>query len=153
MRANRPTHIVIHHSAGPDNRELGWDDIRRYHLAKGWDSIGYHLGVELLEHEYEVLMGRPFHHPGAHCKGMGMNWKSIGVCFVGNYDLEHPAEEMLAAAAPHLASLCFLYQIPVDHIKPHHSFWATACPGRYFPMDILRELVHDTLSRLRIIIT
>lgn len=151
MSPNRPTHIIIHHSAGADNQTLGWDDIRRFHLARGWQGIGYHLGVERIGDGFEVLMGRPWHIKGAHCKGQGMNHKSLGVCFIGNYDREHVPEGMLTAAAPHLAALCHLLHLPVANIRPHHSFWATACPGRYFPMDILRELVHDTLSRLRII--
>ncbi len=146
----KPTHIIIHHSLSKDTGSLSWNAIRRFHAGKGWmdpagsgEAVGYHLAVELATDaagfsHYEMLMGRPFSSPGAHCKQEGMNRKSLGVCFVGDYDRTPPPEEMLHFAAWRLVALCAAYDIPIDrqHIRGHGEL-AThkTCPGKAFSVD------------------
>ena len=97
---------------------------------------------------FEVLLGRPISAVGAHCHQDRMNHRGIGVCFVGNYDLEPPQEGMLLAAAPHLAELCRQHEIPIRNIHPHSDHAPKTCPGKKFSMDWLRSLVATNLAKV-----
>ena len=41
------TEIIIHCTATPAGRDLHVDDIRRYHLQQGFETIGYHYLIAL----------------------------------------------------------------------------------------------------------
>ena len=136
------THVVLHHSATQDSGTVSWNAIRRYHLGLGWADIGYHLGCELVEdaageHHYEVFLGRALDADGAHCYQGNMNRLALGVCFVGNFDLAHPPDEMLFYAAGCLAPIMRVLGIPADraHVHPHSEFAPKTCPGTFFPLD------------------
>lgn len=70
--------IIVHCSATPEGREVTVDDIRRWHLARGFADVGYHYVVYL---DGSVHEGRSVDVAGAHCTGH--NSHSIGVCYVG----------------------------------------------------------------------
>ncbi len=69
--------IVVHHSASPLSTTA--EDIRGWHLERGFSDIGYH-GVILRSGLW--VPGRPFEVMGAHAKGS--NKGSIGICVVGD---------------------------------------------------------------------
>lgn len=142
------TTIVIHHSATPDGETFSWDDIRRFHVkARGWRAIGYHAGIERIDDEYVVLAGRPLHWVGAHCRARGMNWVSLGFCFVGNYDLGEPPGEMLEVGAEYIRGWMEAFDIPVDRVLPHRYFDPhKLCPGAKFNMEKFRELLKSTTA-------
>ncbi len=73
--------IVVHCSATPEGRDVSTEEIRQWHLDRGWSDIGYHFVVEL---DGTVCDGRPVENAGAHAKGHNAN--SIGVCYVGGTD-------------------------------------------------------------------
>src|SRR5262245_44324547 len=96
----KPTHIVIHHSQTKDTKTVDWDAIKKYHKeTNGWSDIGYHYGIESVDGVLAMRVGRPPDVPGAHCKDLEMNKKSLGVCLVGNYDLVTPSADRLKALA------------------------------------------------------
>jgi len=143
--AFKPTEIIVHHSLTKDSETVSWGAIRYYHTATlGWKDIGYHAGIELVQsgtHQYyEALMGRMWDTPGAHCKGH--NNKSLGICFVGNYDDDVPNDEMLEAGAKVIRLWMALYDIPFTQIFRHSAF-ATykTCPGLRFPFYKLISLL------------
>ena len=70
--------IVIHCSDTPPDRDVTADDIRQWHLDRGWTDIGYHYVVRL---DGAVEVGRPLSLQGAHVQGH--NADSIGICIVG----------------------------------------------------------------------
>jgi N-acetylmuramoyl-L-alanine amidase len=70
-------HIVIHHSAS--SRSTTTEEIRQWHLGRGWQDVGYHL---LIEGGGMVVPGRPFESPGAHVKGHNMY--TLGICVIGD---------------------------------------------------------------------
>jgi hypothetical protein len=93
---NRPAWIVIHHSLSPDGVTRDWDAIRRYHVeTNGWNDIGYHAGIERVSGVLTTQKGRDDLVIGAHCKEIGMNSISIGICVVGNFDISPPDKETL----------------------------------------------------------
>ncbi len=139
-----PTKIIVHHSLTKDSGTVSWGDIRRYHITPppdgmGMLDIGYHAGVELVESgghslNFEVLMGRMWDEEGAHTKGQ--NNSSLGICFIGNYDLIEPPEEMLEAGAKVVALWVALYNISCELIYGHHFFASyKTCPGLKFPLE------------------
>lgn len=168
----RPSWIVIHHSFSVDGETRNWDSIRAYHmsyryqgdiitkeqyeahLAAGethglelpWKDVGYNLGVENVSGTLMALPGRPIGSIGAHA--IGFNDKSVGICLIGNYDIESPSEDRLAF----LASLCRQIQIefgiPNDQVIGHRETYGKltppkpvekTCPGSQFDLESFRK--------------
>ena len=53
-------------------------EIRRWHVARGWQDIGYHF---VILPDGTVETGRPLIQIGAHCQGH--NADSVGTCLIG----------------------------------------------------------------------
>ena len=126
-----PKKIIIHHSATPDGRTFSWSAIKRYHLGLGWDDIGYHAGVELVDDDYFSMFGRPWDMDGAHT--LGQNSWSLGLCFVGNYDTYEPDTDMLLTGAKVVRLWRRLYGIPLSEVHKHSEYQNKTCPGKLFP--------------------
>ncbi len=154
----KPQYIIVHHSLTKDGDVVDWDAIRRYHKAPppqghGWLDIGYHYGIEYVAGKGIILqVGRPESQPGAHTAELHMNAKSLGVCVVGNFDLAPPHIDVLRFLVDLLRRKSAEHGIPVQAILGHREVGAMAgydwrrgqyksCPGKYFPMDSLRQLV------------
>ena len=137
-----PSHIIIHHSLTKDSETVSWDAIRRYHTEEMlWRDIGYHYGIERTgTDDYNIFAGRMMNEPGAHCKEMGMNRISLGICFVGNYDDENVPVEMWHLGIRLVKSLMDIFKIPAKHVKGHREFAGyKSCPGVNFDMGEFRE--------------
>jgi len=130
-----PKRVIIHHSLTKDSKTVTWSAIRRYHINQcGWYDIGYHYGVERIGANFEVLVGRPENVQGAHCAGH--NSDSLGICFVGNFDLNPPPDAMMEKALEVFAPIIRRLHIPVSEIYTHNSLNPhKTCPGTMFPFD------------------
>jgi len=127
-----PTKVIVHHSATADSRTFSWSAIKRYHVQNlGWDDIGYHCGIEIVDDDYFAMMGRMWDVPGAHT--VGQNGISLGICFVGNFDKYEPDEEMLITGAKVIKLWKKLYNIPTSAIHKHSEYANKTCPGKLFP--------------------
>jgi N-acetylmuramoyl-L-alanine amidase len=73
--------IIIHCSATPEGRKTSADEIKSWHLERGFSDIGYHYIVHL---DGSISYGRNIDKIGAHSKGQ--NKMSIGVCYIGGLD-------------------------------------------------------------------
>lgn len=145
-------HIMLHHSLTADSKTVSWGAIRRYHLSKGWRDIGYHYGVELVNEDYEVLVGRPEHWLGAACLEGKMNELAFHVCCVGNYDLIEPHPAMLDVLVDRVVvPLIERNKISPDAIVGHRDY-ATykSCPGKLFSVEKVRKLVWSRLAARRV---
>ena len=132
---NNAEKILLHHSLTKDGEVKDFDAIKRYHMeTKGWKNIGYHWIIEKVNGKVMVIKGRDESEEGAQCKEQGMNKKSIGICFVGNYDLGELPKDMFDAGVELVKS------IRARHgrleIEPH-SKYATykTCPGKKFQLN------------------
>lgn len=76
--ARKIDQIVIHCSATRPDADVGADEIRSWHKAKGWDDIGYHW---VIRRDGTIEDGRPENSIGAHVYGHNRN--SLGICLVG----------------------------------------------------------------------
>jgi N-acetylmuramoyl-L-alanine amidase len=136
-------YLVIHHTGA---EEKDTEQVRRYHKILGWVDIGYNF---VIERNGLVVPGRSLKMPGAHCRAAGMNRKGIGVAIIGNLE-EHPPEPaQVDALVRLLVRLMRQYHIPVENVLGHREVpgAATACPGRYFPLDEVRRKVRAHLSQ------
>lgn len=128
----RPTMIILHHSLTKDSGTVSAQAIRRYHKETlGWRDVGYHFLLELVGNEVEVFTGRPLDEAGAHTKGYN---NSIGICCVGNYDVDDLPDAMFAKLVPLLRGLLRTLNIPLTNLRRHSEFAPKSCPGVRFPM-------------------
>jgi N-acetylmuramoyl-L-alanine amidase len=64
--------IIIHCTATPEGREHDVADIRRWHLKRGFNDIGYHYLIHI---DGTIEEGRPINKQGAHVGGMSKDMK------------------------------------------------------------------------------
>ncbi len=137
------THIIVHHSWSTDHDTLDWQSVRRYHRDNlGWSVEGYHFGIEKINGEYEILMGRPLNMNGAHTRGM--NEKSIGLCVIGQFDTNEVPKEAYEKLSILVKMLMDMFKIKIDNVKKHQYYSSyKTCPGTKFDMDYFkREFVN-----------
>ena len=72
---------------------------------------------------------------GAHAGSNDHNQHGVGVCLVGNFEETSPSAEQLAAVKRLVGILKTEYGINSDGVIAHRDVKATACPGKYFPLD------------------
>lgn len=137
----KPSFIILHHSLTADSETVSWGAIRNYHVnTLHWSDIGYHFGVEKIGGRHEILVGRMMDEPGAHCKQQGMNRHSLGVCFIGNFDLEKPPLEMWLLGLDLVNTLMKVFAIPRDHVYGHRELVDyKSCPGWAFNLGKFRN--------------
>lgn len=137
-KLRNPKYIILHHSLTKDGKTVSWSAIRRYHVHElNWATIGYHFGLELVGDHYEILIGRMLNQIGAHCKGY--NHESIGICFVGNFDIEAPENSQLIAGKNLIRSLLDVFNLDRWSVKGHCDFSDKTCPGKLFPLGSFIE--------------
>lgn len=123
-------YIALHH---PANKSCTAEDIHRWHLANGWSGIGYHL---FISKEGLIYEGRPLNTIGAQIAGH--NSRGIGICVEGNYDVEQQIPEAQYKAI--LEVLDYLKtKYPDAELVGHRDIAASACPGRYFPLNDFKK--------------
>ncbi|MBD5190136.1 MAG: N-acetylmuramoyl-L-alanine amidase [Bacteroidales bacterium] len=119
--------IILHCSATPEGREVTVNDIRSWHIQRGFRTIGYHYVVYL---DGSVHAGRPVEEIGAHC--LGQNKNSIGVCYIGGLDAKHllPKDTRTEPQKRALKELVakLRKEFPGATLHGHKEFAAKACP-------------------------
>jgi len=136
------TYIMTHHTASkdcPQGKDLV--AIKADHIARGWVDIGYNYGVELVNNKPVVTICRGLNIPGAHCPQGGMNRKAIGVAVVGNFEIAPPSPLLIDKLVELYVWLSKKHDIPTENIVGHKDYKATLCPGKFFPMDYVKDLV------------
>ena len=112
-------------------------------MAKGWRDIGYHYVINNGTYRPDGLVevGRAETESGAHCSADGMNFKSIGICLVGNFDIDKSTVAQMEALEKLCKDIMAQYKIPVSKVLGHGEVKgaATNCPGRHFDMAEFRK--------------
>lgn len=134
-------YIIIHHSLTKDGEVKDWTAIKKYHMeVMKFVDIGYHYGIEKVNGQYVVQIGRQENQIGAHT--LGQNACSIGICVVGNFDNELPNPKAMDLLVDLCKQLVAKYNLTPEMIITHHRFASyKTCPGKKFPMDELRKRV------------
>lgn len=117
------TEVIVHYSETPKGRHVTVDEIREWHLERGFSDIGYHFVIYL---DGTVHEGRPIKQTGAHC--MGHNKNSIGICYIGGgNETDTRTEEQKEAMVDLLVYLKTMY--PKIQIYGHRDFSTKSCPS------------------------
>lgn len=134
-------YLVIHHSLTEDRIVPDWEAIWKYHLQeKGWESIGYHFGLEIINGIYHYRIGRSLDLDGAHT--IGANKNGIGILLVGNYDNQPPNSKQYFLLAWLCKRLMKTFNIPLENIKGHRDYQpGKTCPGEKFDFHRLYKEV------------
>ena len=133
--------LVVHCTATREGQDISVNQIRQWHLNRGWSDIGYHYVIDL---DGNIHEGRPVWRIGAHVRGY--NRYSIGITYVGGVssllspkDTRTPQQK--SALRNLLIELKKLY--PNAKIQGHRDFskdinnngviepfeWLKACPS------------------------
>lgn len=133
--------IIIHCSATRASMDIGVDEIRPWHKARGFSDIGYH---RVVRRDGVKEDGRDLNIVGAHVRGRNTN--SIGICLVGGVkeDGVSPEDNFTDAQWDSLRSMLKMYKalIPDVKIHGHNEFANKACPC----FDVQYELAHGRLK-------
>lgn len=125
-------YFVVHH-VGEINRDVSTAEIHQWHLNRGWDGVGYHY---VIRKNGSIERGRPRDRVGSHCLAQDSNFRSIGICIVGNFQPSpkcswQPTYTQVSALANLLADLHEIYKLDPEKgtIKGHRDLGKTECPG------------------------
>jgi len=131
---NKPTVVITHHALSRTDHTVR--DVDNWHRERwpgfvsraGW-HVGYHY---VIENDGTVTQTRQHDEEGAHT--LGMNSSSIGVCFMGNFDLAYPSKAQLDAWSALYEILLVMY--PNIPTKPHRAYASyKSCHGKLLPDD------------------
>jgi len=138
--------VVLHHTASSGGSV---ESIHEAHLRKKdkngnpWLGIGYHFlignGNGMGDGEIQPTFRWREQLQGAHAGSNDYNQRGIGICLVGNFEDQHPSDAQLQAVERLVATLKQEYGITAERVVGHAEVKATACPGKHFPLDSVRE--------------
>ena len=119
--------LIIHHTHTP-RKTTPFINIKNYHMSKGWSDIGYHF---FITNDGRIWKGRPVTITGRHAKDSRMNYKSLGICVAGNFDIEEPSKLQLKSLIKIIRTLQQDYKIKDKNIIGHREVKGsfTTCPG------------------------
>ncbi len=80
--------IIIHCAATKPSMDIGVEEIRKWHIQKGFRNVGYHF---VIKRDGTVETGRAEDEIGAHA--YGNNADSLGICLVGGISDSGQSEE------------------------------------------------------------
>lgn len=119
--------IIVHCSATPEGKDYTVEDITKWHIQRGFSTIGYHY---VIYRDGTIRNGRNVNIAGAHCTGH--NTHSIGVCYIGGLTAsgktakDTRTKEQKISLEWLLKSLKDVY--PNATIHGHREYARKACP-------------------------
>lgn len=129
--------IIVHHSAS-GSAVTTVEKIRNWHVkGNGWSDIGYHFVVYP---NGSIHKGRNINTTGAHCKGH--NKGSIGICVVGNFEIEPVTEpqkfgiEGTLGLFGKIQELLEEYNLTWNDVYGHRELGRSVCPGESLFRDL-----------------
>ncbi len=138
--------IIIHCSDSPEGRNDTVDDIRRWHLARGWKDIGYAYVIHL---DGSIHKGRDLDHDGnvdeeIGSHALGHNVSSIGICYIGGADKSMKPKDTRSNAQK-IALKKLVLRLKKKHnitkVIGHNEVSTKACPS----FDVKNWLIKERL--------
>lgn len=130
-------YLVVHCTATKEGKPYTIEQVRQWHLDKGWSDIGYHYLIDL---DGCVHKGRPDIKQGAHVRGYNKN--SLGIVYVGGLDSNGKAKDTRTEAQKH-ALECILNDLSTLHPQ------AVIQGHRDFSPDTNKNGVVDSFERIK----
>lgn len=126
--------------------------IQRTHKERGFpiSSLGWHVGYQYMIYgNGQVKQYRADKDNGAHCKEDLMNFKSIGICLIGDFDKELPSIPQIAALKDLMQKKLTQFKIHPDKIVPHRVFAGyKSCYGNKLPSDWAKKLITEGVESM-----
>jgi len=107
---------VIHCSDSPQGRGDNAETIHKWHLARGWDGIGY---TYVILEDGTIENGRPEYWKGSHARGHN---DALGICLIGTDSFTH-------AQFISLEKLLKDKNFKADEIVGHYEISSKTCPN------------------------
>ena len=104
--------IILHCSATPEGKDYTVETIRKWHLARGFNDIGYHY---VIYRDGSIHKGRPIEKAGAHTTGH--NSYSIGICYIGGVEKNGKTPKDTRTTEQKLAMYQLVYQLLQQYPK------------------------------------
>lgn len=142
-----PQFLIVHHSFTPRDLPLAQaeNSFNNNHRDRGFprSSLGWYIGYHYVIYgQGEVKQYRADTEPGAHTKEQEMNFKSLGICLSGNFDVELPSDAQVEALRGLLISKSIQFNIPIANIYPHRKFAPyKSCYGQLLNDNWARNLL------------
>ncbi|NOZ44274.1 MAG: hypothetical protein GXP45_03965, partial [bacterium] len=113
-----PTHIILHdtETENGDNSYGAVRELRNNALSEGYSDIPYHYLIASDGRIFEGLEGGVMKR-GNHFSCM--NGRTIGIAFLGDFDVEEPSDKTLESLDLLLEYLCSQYHIDPQGVKDH----------------------------------
>jgi len=134
------TDIIIHGTATPPSMHVDVDVVRRWHMSRGWDDIGYHfliLRSGVIEDGRDLDKdGNIFEEIGAHTYRYNKN--SIGIALVGGVNEDRKIDVNYTANQYESLKVfldTLLHRFPNAELNGHRRYANTECP--YFDVRSL----------------
>lgn len=144
-------YIVIHHSATESGSV---ESIHKDHLnrrdAEGnpWLGIGYHFVIGNGQGMQDGTVDATFRWKeqihGAHSGSAVFNSRGIGICVVGNFEETPPSKAQLNSLKALVKVLSIRHRIAPERFMGHAAVKTTACPGKHFPLNEVRQVISET---------
>ncbi len=71
--------------------------------------------------------------------GIGCGPCNVGICLLGNFEVERPSPAALATLDRLVAEIRTHYKLPATAVKPHSYWKGTLCPGRNMEPWLARQ--------------
>jgi len=137
-------YVIIHHSATDVGNALSFDNV--HSKKRRWKGLGYHFVIDngssgKKDGHIEASPRWIHKEDGAHCKADNMNYKSIGICLVGNFSTDDVTPEQMSSLIWLVNELKKRYHISNSRILGHGQVKGaiTECPGKRFPWPEFRR--------------
>ncbi len=134
--------IVLHHSATEVGSVESIDAAHKQRKdAEGnpWRGIGYHFvvgnGRGMKDGEVTATFRWTEQSDGAHAGNLQYNTQGIGICLIGNFEVESPTEAQIDSLNQLVRTLRNECRIDPQGIVRHIDIKATLCPGKRFPLE------------------
>lgn len=128
MQGRSINEIIVHCSATAEGKDFTVEQIRQWHLQRGFNDIGYHY---VIYRDGSIHKGREESKIGAHCKGH--NNHSIGVCYIGGCAADGKTPKDTRTEKQKVSLLSLLRELkrkyPKASIHSHKDYANKACPS------------------------
>lgn len=143
-------YIIIHHSATESGNV---ESIHQEHLkrrdANGfhWLGIGYHFvignGHGMPDGSVQSTFRWKEQIHGAHSGNELFNTRGIGICLIGNFEEGPPTKSQLESLKRLIKVLSDRHRVTPENLMGHSAIKATACPGKHFRLDEVRQVISN----------
>lgn len=133
--SNKVEYIIIHHTVTPHylSAEQTATSIDPIHKQRGFSksSLGLYVGYHyIIDKDGKVKQCRADSDEGCHTREQGMNFKSLGISLIGNFENDKLIGKQLQALMDLIAQKVTQYKVPREKVSYHSKFKATFCPGK-----------------------